>query len=202
MAYTPKTWKDLPDETTPIKASDLNHMETGIYNNSKIGNENNSKIGNLNSLTTQNKSSTVDAINEIENLFESLKDELFYKNGDIWIVPDGYSIITGGHVTAGKKEIAFSIYTPKSMKNINSVTVSNAKITARQNGNYLVDSKIVNLKLQKRTDNCLYVLYTSPSEISNATNNDTVAIAFGNGTFTFSSTSVASDEESSDLETI
>lgn len=202
MAYTPKIWKDLPDETTPIKATDLNHIETGIYNNSKIGDENNSKIGNLNSLTTQNKSSTVDAINEIENLFESLKDELFYKNGDIWVVPDGYSIITGGHVTAGKKEIAFSIYTPKSMKNINSVTVSNAKITARQNGNYLVDSKIVNLKLQKRTDNCLYVLYTSPSEISNATNNDTVAIAFGNGTFTFNSTSVVSDEESSDVETI
>lgn len=202
MAYTPKVWKDLPDETTPIKATDLNHIETGIYNNSTTGDENNSKIGNLNNLTTQNKNSAVDAINEIESLFESLKDELFYKNGDTWAVPDGYSIVTGGHVTAGKKEIAFSIYTPKSMKNINSVTVSNAKITARQNGNYLVDSKIVNLKLQKRTDNCLYVLYTSTSEISNATNNDAVAIAFGNGTFTFSSTSVASDEESSDLETI
>lgn len=202
MAYTPKVWKDLPDETTPIKATDLNHIETGIYNSSTIGEENNSKIGNLNSLTTQNKNSAVEAINEIENSFKSLKDELFYKNGDTWAVPDGYSIIAGGHITATKKEIAFSIYTPKSMKNINSVTVSNAKITVRQNGNYLVDSKIVNLKLQKRTDNCLYVLYTSPSEITNATNNDALAVAFGNGTFTFSSTSVASDEESSDLETI
>lgn len=202
MAYTPKVWKDLPDETTPIKATDLNHIETGIYNNSTIGDENNSKIGNLNSLTTQNKNSAVDAINEIESLFESLKDELFYKNGDTWAVPVGYSIITGGHITAAKKEIAFSIYTPKSMKNINSVTVSNAKITVRQNGNYLVNDQIVNLVLEKRTDNCLYARYTSSSEISNATNNDTVAVAFGNGTFTFSSTSVASDEESSDLETI
>lgn len=202
MAYTPKIWKDLPDETTPIKATDLNHIETGIYNSSTIGDENNSKIGNLNSLTTQNKSSAVDAINEIESSFKSLKDELFYKNGDTWVVPDGYSIIAGGHITSAKKEIAFSIYTPKSMKNINSVTVSNAKITVRQNGNYLVDSKIANLVLEKRTDNCLYARYTSPSEITNATNNDTVAVAFGNGTFTFSSTSVASDEESSDLETI
>ena len=195
MAYTSKIWKDLPDETTPIKATDLNHIETGIYNNSV-------DIGAKSELTTIDKTNLVKAINEIENSFKSLKDELFYKNGDTWVVPDGYSIITGGHITAAKKEIAFSIYTPKSMKNINSVTVSNAKITVRQNGNYLVDSKIVNLKLQKRTDNCLYVLYTSPSEISNATNNDTVAVAFGNGTFTFSSTSVASDEESSDLETI
>ena len=202
MAYTPKVWKDLPDETTPIKATDLNHIETGIYNSSTIGEENNSKIGNLNSLTTQNKNSAVEAINEIENSFKSLKDELFYKNGETWTVPDGYSIIAGGHVTNTKTEIAFSIYTPKSMKNINSVTVKNAKITARQNGNYLLDSQIVNLKLQKRTDNCLYALYNSPSAMSSATNNDAVAIAFGNGTFTFSSTSVASDEESSDLETI
>ena len=195
MAYTSKIWKDLPDETTPIKATDLNHIETGIYNNSV-------DIGTKSELTTTDKTNLVKAINEIESSFKSLKDELFYKNGDTWVVPDGYSIITGGHITAAKKEIAFSIYTPKSMKNINSVTVSNAKITVRQNGNYLVDSKIVNLELQKRTDNCLYVRYTSPSEITNATNNDTVAVAFGNGTFTFSSTSVSSDEGSSDLETI
>lgn len=195
MAYTPKVWKDLPDETTPIKATDLNHIETGIYNNSV-------DIGTKSELTTIDKTNLVKAINEIESSFKSLKDELFYKNGDTWVVPDGYSIITGGHITAAKKEIAFSIYTPKSMKNINSVTVSNAKITVRQNGNYLVDNKIVNLVLEKRTDNCLYARYTSPSEMSNATNNDTVAVAFGNGTFTFSSTSVASDEESSGLETI
>lgn len=195
MAYTQKIWKDLPDETTPIKATDLNHIETGIYNNSV-------DIGTKSELTTTDKTNLVKAINEIESSFKSLKDELFYKNGDTWAVPVGYSIIAGGHITAGKKEIAFSIYTPKSMKNINSVTVSNAKITVRQNGNYLVDDKIVNLKLEKRTDNCLYARYTAPSEITNATNNDTVAVAFGNGTFTFSSTSVVSDEESSDLETI
>lgn len=188
MAYTSKIWKDLPDETTPIKATDLNHIETGIYNNSV-------DIGTKSELTTIDKTNLVKAINEIESSFKSLKDELFYKNGDTWVVPDGYSIIAGGHITAAKKEIAFSIYTPKSMKNINSVTVSNAKITVRQNGNYLVDNKIVNLVLEKRTDNCLYARYTSSSEISNATNNDALAVAFGNGTFTFSSTSVASDEE-------
>lgn len=195
MAYTSKIWKDLPDETTPIKATDLNHIETGIYNNSV-------DIGTKSELTTTDKTNLVKAINEIESSFKSLKDELFYKNGDTWVVPVGYSIIAGGHITSAKKEIAFSIYTPKSMKNINSVTVSNAKITVRQNGNYLINDQIVNLTLEKRTDNCLYARYTSSSEISNATNNDTVAVAFGNGTFTFSSTSVASDKESSDLETI
>ena len=136
-------------------------------------------------INRQNPVNILDAINEIGNLFESL----FYKNGDTWAVPDGYSIITGGHITSGKTEIGFSIYTPKSMKYINSVTVSNAKITVRQNGNYLIDDKIVNLTLEKRTDNCLYVRYSSPSAITNATNNDALAVAFGHGTFTFRNTS-------------
>ena len=30
MAYTPYLWKNLPDETTPISAENLNHMEQGI----------------------------------------------------------------------------------------------------------------------------------------------------------------------------
>ncbi len=33
--YQTKTWKDLPDETTPIKADDLNNIEQGIKKASK-----------------------------------------------------------------------------------------------------------------------------------------------------------------------
>ena len=34
MAYSKQTWHDLPDQTTPINAERLNHMEDGIYGNS------------------------------------------------------------------------------------------------------------------------------------------------------------------------
>lgn len=44
--YQPKTWKDLPDETTPIKADDLNNIEQGIKQASK-------KIIEMNSKTTE-----------------------------------------------------------------------------------------------------------------------------------------------------
>ena len=65
MAYTPKEWKDLPDETTPIQASDLNHIEQGIGDlNTSVSNLNTS-IGDLNTLNTTNKSSIVGAINEV-----------------------------------------------------------------------------------------------------------------------------------------
>lgn len=32
MAYTKQTWQDLPNKTTPINASRLEHIEDGIYN--------------------------------------------------------------------------------------------------------------------------------------------------------------------------
>ena len=31
MAYTKQTWQNLPNKTTPINASRLNHMEQGIH---------------------------------------------------------------------------------------------------------------------------------------------------------------------------
>lgn len=36
MAYTKQTWQNLPDKTTPINASRLNHMEQGIYDANQL----------------------------------------------------------------------------------------------------------------------------------------------------------------------
>lgn len=64
MAYVPKTWKNLPDEETPIKASDLNHIEQGIKEVDTNNNTNTTSIGNLSSLKTSAKNNLVNAINE------------------------------------------------------------------------------------------------------------------------------------------
>lgn len=71
MAYVPKKWKNLPDEETPIKASDLNHIEEGIKEvdtnnstNTDAINENTNAIGKLVNLKTTVKTNLVDAINE------------------------------------------------------------------------------------------------------------------------------------------
>ena len=65
MAYTPKIWKDLPDETTPIKAESLNHIEQGLSTlDGSVGNLS-SSVGDLSSLNTTAKDSVVDAINEV-----------------------------------------------------------------------------------------------------------------------------------------
>lgn len=67
MAYTPKEWKDLPDETTPIQASDLNHIEQGIGDLSTKVDTLNTNVGDLSTLNTTNKSNLVGAINEVNS---------------------------------------------------------------------------------------------------------------------------------------
>ena len=65
MAYIPKEWKDLPDETTPIQASDLNHIEQGIGDLSTNVDTLNTNVGDLITLNTTEKSNLVGAINEV-----------------------------------------------------------------------------------------------------------------------------------------
>lgn len=65
MAYIPKEWKDLPDETTPIQASDLNHIEQGVGDLSTNVDTLNTNVGDLSTLNTTEKSNLVGAINEV-----------------------------------------------------------------------------------------------------------------------------------------
>lgn len=199
MAYTPKTWKDLPDETTPIKATDLNHIETGISNNS-------TDIGTKSELTTADKTNLVKAINELKSLLTTYNNNfasLFYKANDTFVIPTFQAIVPGGYITSAKTEIYFNIYTPKLMTNINTINITNLKLTVRQNSEYLLDGATVNVTTAKVSDNCIRCIYKSSSELTKATNNAPVGIVITGGTITFTnSENPTSDEENSDVETI
>ena len=60
MAYIKTEWENEPSESTPINAENLNKMENGIYNNSQ-------NIGDITALNTTDKSSVVNAINELKD---------------------------------------------------------------------------------------------------------------------------------------
>ena len=134
-------------------------------------------------------------------------DAIFYKSGDTLEIPSIQAIIPGAYITSGKTEIYFNIYTPKLMTNINKITVTNLQLTARQNGGYILGSGdggvTVNVTTTKVTDNCIRCVYKASSEISSATNNAPVGLVISGGTITFThDVNLASDKESSDLETI
>lgn len=61
MAYTKTVWEDLPSTNTPINATNLNNIESGVYTND-------TNIGDLSNLNTTDKSNLVGAINEINTV--------------------------------------------------------------------------------------------------------------------------------------
>ena len=73
MAYVKTIWENLPSESTPINASNLNKIEQGIYDNS-LGVE---KIGDTTNLNTTEKSTLVGAINEVNDKITGIE---FYGN--------------------------------------------------------------------------------------------------------------------------
>ena len=178
--YFNNWFKTLEDELSENQAGNLQNQ---INNLNNLVNENDNKVGELNDLNTTDKTSIVNAINENNDL-------LFYKPGDTYeinYIDAGRGGIAAGYLTSSKADYVFSVITPKSMEKISSITASNAQITIRQNGNYLVgsgtDAVAVSLNCEKVADNMIRVKYTG-TPVTNAVNNDTVGIIFG-ATFTF-----------------
>lgn len=78
MAYIPIDWENLPSTDTPVNATNLSKMETGIKNNSD-------NIGELTDLDTSNKNNLVGAVNEINGKFGKLLWEGSFTTGSITI---------------------------------------------------------------------------------------------------------------------
>lgn len=63
MAYNKTNWQSLPSTDTPISTGNLNKIENGIYDNSLKADQ----VGDLTELETIEKTTIVDAINEVNN---------------------------------------------------------------------------------------------------------------------------------------
>lgn len=150
------------------QASDMNEIKSVVNNNYN-------EVGNITNLTTTDKSSVVNAINEIY-------DDNYYKPGDTW-EPGIYTAVAG-YITSGNKDLNFSIEMPKSLKNISTITITTMKIDVRTpSGSYAVnnfnvyDSSVTSRTVSKRDDRCIDI---SMKRSSNwfGTNNVPVSVAF------------------------
>jgi len=65
MAYNKTIWENKPSTNSPVNANNMNKIEQGIYDSS-LGVE---KIGDITLLDTTDKTSVVNAINELVNKF-------------------------------------------------------------------------------------------------------------------------------------
>ena len=60
MSYIKTNWQNKPSQSTPLNATNLNHIEDGIYDVS-------TSLGDLSNLTTSEKNNIVGSINEINS---------------------------------------------------------------------------------------------------------------------------------------
>lgn len=120
MAYTKQDWKDFPNETTPITAERMNHIEEGIYENSNLDTEMSTisekavqnktitnYIGEISNLNTTDKSNVVNAINEITSRASDSK--IFFRTSNYTISSNEVAIINESKIklnTSGRKILA------------------------------------------------------------------------------------------------
>lgn len=103
--------------------------------------------------------------------------DMYYKPGDVYTITDRAYITVGGSLTAAKGQVRFGVFLPKLLTNINSVTVSLAKLTIRNtSGSYIIDYKDVTsaLSASKSGDNTVYLSYGARN--MSGTNNTPVSV--------------------------
>ena len=174
ITYADKTAMNVnssvPD-INKVNASDMNEIKSVV-------NGNYSEVGDITNLTTTDKSSVVNAINEIYN-------DNYYKPGDTYVINNYAS--TAGYITSSNKNLNFSIELPKSLKNISTITITTMVIEVRvPAGAYAVnnfsifDSSVTSRSATKRDDRCIDI---SLKRTTNwyGTNNIPISVAIFQG---------------------
>ena len=135
----------------------------------------------------ENKPSTKTPVND-KNLnanFKELKEALYYKDGDTFIIP-GVVHIAGG-ISGSAKSIIFSLVLPKSLEKISDITLNSYDITVRPvEGGYILNRVTSGLTTQivKRVDNIVTVQFNSETAFD-TTNNTPCLVSLYSLSLTF-----------------
>ena len=135
--------------------SRLNHIEDGIYQNSTD-------------------------IELLQNKDRNLENEIFYKSGDTYSA--GY-ISLSGHITSGASGVGITLFLPKRLDNISSITANTLKMEARGTKGYLnstvgaydfLNDSNYTITISKRALNAVSISIIKSSAFTNVDNNTPV----------------------------
>ena len=130
---------------------------------------------------------------EAEWEIEAINKELYYVKGEKYAfeAPDTYNAVwTGGTLTTGRKQIVFTIWLPKRIDKINTITLNGIILSARSNlGSYLLGKTTDKSKItvSKATENSITLVHLTDTAYAttDATNNTPVAICLEKLDITF-----------------
>ena len=146
MAYQKQTWKNLPNQTTPITAERLNHMEDGIYDASTA-----TTVTINNTYSTANDE--VYSCNYVNGINDYSTDEVF--TGKYWI--DGKPIYRKALVINNLPNNTYGSYA-HSISNIDLIYIEKAFWSLSDGAcgpipQYFSSSEITNIYVNKTTVN-------------------------------------------------
>lgn len=165
------TSSDIPTNISYFANDELYVKEADITN----------ITGQLTNLDTTTQTNLVNAINEMYN-------DLYFKSGETWTL--GAYTCSYGFLTGSNKNLNLYLPTPKSMKNISTISCSSLNINIRKgNGGYIAQNteliSTYTVDFVKVNDRLLRIRIVSSSNLD-STNNLTVTGDIASGTtFTF-----------------
>lgn len=148
---------------------------------------NNHKILGVSTPTSNNDGANKKYVDDKNNITSTtlntkIEDNCIYKDGDIYKLDYYYGagFLTG----SGKAYYLATLFTPKSLKNIESVSLNEGgKLIVRQKGNYLVGtgSAAQNMNLSycsasKVGDNAIGIVFNAPGVASGSINNENIGV--------------------------
>lgn len=148
-------------------------------------------------INATNLNNIEDGVEANDTNISTMLDDLYYVNNE----EDTFNnLVLAGHVSGGGAQIIFSIPTPKSLKNINTITILDGSISVRGTAGYvensgsspylsMTDTTSYTYTLIKLTDNMFNIGISKSVAFSNVTNNTPVAIQLRNVKFKFTQSS-------------
>ncbi len=118
-----------------------------------------------------------------------------FEKGEVWKIADSTGVIINGYISNSMKNIELTIQTPKSMKNISNISVSNISAQLRGISGYVngtsgyqnLTTSEYTVTATKTSDYIMYLAIEKSSSFTNETNNTPVSVRLNaSTTFTFS----------------
>lgn len=189
-------------ETLATQAKGTAETASTIANTANtLATQNATNIGTMANLDTTNKSSLVNAINEVnttaggistlETTVNGLIDHLFYKVGDS-ITETFY---TSGYCTESATALYIVFESPKALDNITTISCSGGRVIVRTTSGGYIDNNSTGIaynasgytfKWEKHDEHTIFLKINKSSAYTNVINNTPVAIVLSQCTLTFS----------------
>ena len=154
-----------------VSDTDMNEIKNVVNNNYN-------EVGDILDLETADKTSIVTALNEIYG-------DVFYSSGETYQISG--QVYVGGGLTGSSKSVLFTVFLPKRVNKITSLSVSGLNVAIRHTGGgYWMNGEVASSNIEVVDFKANYVTLGINASTATGTNNTPCSVYIRSLTLTFS----------------